>query len=64
MVGDRLETDVKMALDAGMAGALVLTGATSETALVDSAIRPTYVVQNLGDLIPAVQDETMNVQSN
>ena len=30
MIGDRLETDVLMGLNAGMAGALTLTGATSE----------------------------------
>ena len=28
MIGDRLETDVLMGLNAGMAGALTLTGAT------------------------------------
>jgi NagD protein len=54
MVGDRLETDVKMGLDAGMAGALTLTGATPETALAGSLIRPTVVLRNLGDLIPSV----------
>jgi NagD protein len=52
MVGDRIETDVKMGLDAGMAGALTLTGATPESALAGSDIHPTYVLQNLGDLIP------------
>ena len=36
MTGDRLETDVPMALNAGMAGALVLTGATDEAALAAS----------------------------
>lgn len=53
MIGDRLETDVQMGLDAGMAGALTLTGATPETALAGSPIRPTYVLRNLGDLWPA-----------
>jgi NagD protein len=52
MIGDRLETDVKMGLDAGMAGALTLTGATPETALAGSDIHPTYVLRHLGDLIP------------
>ncbi len=51
MVGDRLETDVKMGLDAGMAAALTLTGATTEAMLAQSAIRPNYVLQNLGDLL-------------
>lgn len=51
MIGDRLETDVLMGLNAGMAGALVLTGATDEAALASSPIRPTYVLRTLADLI-------------
>lgn len=52
MIGDRLETDVLMGLNAGMAGALTLTGATDEAMLAASDIRPTYVIHNLGELIP------------
>lgn len=52
MTGDRLETDVKMGLDAGMSAALILTGATTEAMLAQSDIQPTYVLQKLGDLIP------------
>jgi arabinose operon protein AraL len=43
MTGDRLETDVLMGLDAGMSSALILTGATPESALANSSIRPTYL---------------------
>lgn len=56
MTGDRLETDVAMALNAGMAGALVLTGATDARMLASSTIRPTYVLQRLGDLLPGATD--------
>ena len=52
MAGDRLETDVLMGLNAGMSGALTLTGATDEAALAASSIRPTYVLRQLGDLLP------------
>ena len=52
MTGDRLETDVLMGLDAGMAGALTLTGATSEAALAQSSSQPTYVIRRLSDLLP------------
>lgn len=52
MTGDRLETDVLMGLNAGMAGALILTGATDEEMLARSAIRPTYVLRSLSDLLP------------
>jgi phosphoglycolate/pyridoxal phosphate phosphatase family enzyme len=50
MVGDRLETDVRMGLEAGMATALTLTGATDEAALAASPIQPTYVLHQLSDL--------------
>ena len=52
MTGDRLETDVRMGLDAGMSAALVMTGATSEVALAASSFKPTYVLRQLGDLLP------------
>jgi NagD protein len=51
MTGDRLETDVAMGLDAGMAAALALTGATDEAALARSAVQPTYVLRRLEDLL-------------
>jgi NagD protein len=52
MTGDRLETDVAMALNAGMDGALVLTGATTEEMLATSPIRPTYALRELAALLP------------
>jgi ribonucleotide monophosphatase NagD (HAD superfamily) len=52
MTGDRLETDIVMGQEAGMYTALTLTGATSESALGVSSIRPTYVLRHLGDLLP------------
>jgi NagD protein len=52
MIGDRLETDVLMGLNSGMAGGLTLTGATDEQMLAQSDIRPTYVVRTLSELIP------------
>ena len=52
MTGDRLETDVLMGLQAGMAGALTMTGATDAAALAASPIRPTYVLHQLADLLP------------
>jgi len=51
MIGDRLETDVLMGLNAGMAGALTLTGATSESDLAKSTIKSTYVIRQLADLL-------------
>ena len=53
MTGDRLETDVRMGLDAGMSAAIALTGATTAEMVAASAIRPTYVLDRLADLLPA-----------
>jgi phosphoglycolate/pyridoxal phosphate phosphatase family enzyme len=52
ITGDRLETDVLMGLEAGMATALTLTGATSRADLAASSILPTYVLGQLSDLLP------------
>jgi HAD superfamily hydrolase (TIGR01450 family) len=51
IIGDRLETDVLMGVQAGMASALTLTGATTREILSLSEIKPTYVVESLMDLI-------------
>ena len=56
MTGDRLYTDVKMAVDAGMDSALVLTGdadldAVARTATAD---QPTYVLDRVDHVIPVV----------
>lgn len=50
MVGDRLETDIRMALSAGLIAVLTLTGVTSRADLIRSSIRPDYVVDSLADL--------------
>ncbi len=52
MTGDRLETDVKMGVAHGMDTALTLTGATKIEALEGSPTQPTYVIHQLGELIP------------
>jgi HAD superfamily hydrolase (TIGR01450 family) len=53
ITGDRLETDVRMGLEAGMSAAIALTGATTEEMVAASPIRPTYVLHRLADLLPA-----------
>lgn len=52
IVGDRLETDIKLGLDAGMPSALVLSGVTDETMLAETELRPTYLLRGIGDLTP------------
>ena len=54
MTGDRLYTDIRMALDAGMPSAVVLTGETTAKMLdaEPTANRPTYVLDRIDRLIP------------
>ncbi len=51
IVGDRLETDIKMGQEAGMATAVVLTGATTPKLLTASSSQPDYVLRRLDDLL-------------
>jgi len=53
MVGDRLETDMRMGREAGMATALVLTGVTRPEDVHDSPWRPDYVLASVAELVPA-----------
>lgn len=50
LIGDRIETDIRMGRDAGMATALVLTGVADEAALQTSPIQPDYVFSSIADL--------------
>ncbi len=54
MTGDRLYTDIRMALDAGMPSAVVLTGETTARTLAAEPPenRPTYVLDRIDRLIP------------
>jgi len=53
LVGDRLDTDILMANNAGIASALVLTGATSIDEAESSAIAPTYILRSLAEILHA-----------
>lgn len=50
MVGDRLETDIKMANDAGIHSVLVMSGITNEEMLKSSVHRPEYVLESVKDI--------------
>ncbi|GAA1376978.1 HAD-IIA family hydrolase [Luteococcus sanguinis] len=54
MVGDRLQTDIQMALDTDMLSALVLTGEATadDVAVLDDAHQPSYVLDRIDRLIP------------
>ena len=58
MIGDRLYTDIAMAVDAGVDSALVLTG-ESTRADVDSlppARRPRFILERIDELLPVTDD--------
>lgn len=49
--GDRLETDIQMGRDAGIATALVLTGITRREQLEQSGLRPDYVLEDMQEVL-------------
>ncbi len=48
MVGDRLYTDVKAGLNAGITSILVLSGEATMKDVAESAIKPTFIFDNVG----------------
>ena len=53
LIGDRLETDIKMGRDAGIATGIVLTGVTDEKALMQykhTLDQPDFVFQSIADV--------------
>jgi HAD superfamily hydrolase (TIGR01457 family) len=52
LVGDNLETDIRMGRDAGMQTALVTTGVSRADRLAESPLQPDYILNKLFDLLP------------
>ena len=50
MVGDRLETDIRMGQEAGMVTAVVLTGVSTRDDVTRMDSPPDFVIDNVGDL--------------
>ncbi|MFP4437441.1 MAG: HAD-IIA family hydrolase [Chloroflexaceae bacterium] len=55
VVGDRLDTDIAGAQNAGLRSLLILTGVTRREELEQSAIQPDAVLDGLPDLLAAMQ---------
>ncbi|MCU6791395.1 HAD-IIA family hydrolase [Paenibacillus sp. WQ 127069] len=51
MIGDRLETDIKMGNDAGMSSVLVLTGISTREMAQNDVCRPKYIIPSIKDII-------------
>lgn len=60
MVGDRLDTDIMFGNAGGVSSALVLTGVSEISDVVGLQAggdkTPTYLLQKLGDLLPAATE--------
>ena len=54
MIGDRMDTDVKSGLEAGMRSVLVLSGSTREEEIALYPYRPTVVLDGIADVVPLV----------
>lgn len=50
MIGDRIETDIRMGAEAGMETVLVTTGVTDRADVADAAVRPDHVIDSLADI--------------
>ncbi|MFC7077622.1 HAD-IIA family hydrolase [Haloarcula halophila] len=60
VVGDRLDTDIRMGERSGMTTALVTTGVSDREAVEHSDVQPDYVVDSLAAVVPIVEELTAN----
>ena len=56
VVGDRIYTDVKSGLNAGIAGILVLSGETTPEILAESPEKPHLVLQDAGEILEVLKN--------
>lgn len=54
VVGDRIYTDVKSGINAGITGILVLSGETNEEILAASDVKPHLVLKDAGEILDAL----------
>ncbi len=59
VVGDRIYTDIKSGLNAGIAGILVMSGETTQEILDASADKPHLVLPDAGYILSALQEEKL-----
>ena len=50
LIGDRLETDIQMGKNSGLATGLVLSGVTDEKTLRESSSKPDYIFKSIADI--------------
>ena len=57
ILGDRLETDIRGGIELGSPTALLLTGVTDKATVKASDIKPTYVFEDLPELLTSLQGD-------
>jgi ribonucleotide monophosphatase NagD (HAD superfamily) len=55
MVGDRLYTDVKTGVNAGVTSILVMSGETDEAILKASDVEPTYIFDSVKNILEEIK---------
>ena len=55
MVGDRIYTDIKSGLNAGIAGILVMSGETTREILDESPDKPDLVLEDASEILKAIE---------
>jgi ribonucleotide monophosphatase NagD (HAD superfamily) len=55
MVGDRLYTDVKTGVNAGVTSILVMSGETDEDILKASDVEPTYIFDSVKNILEEIK---------
>ncbi len=56
VIGDRIYTDVKSGLNAGITGILVMSGETTPQILADSSDRPDLVLEDAGEILSILKN--------
>ena len=57
VVGDRIYTDVKSGLNAGITGILVLSGETTREILAESPDKPHLVLEDASEILQVLRSE-------
>ena len=57
VVGDRIYTDIKSGLNAGITGILVLSGETTVQILEESADKPHLVLKDAGEILEVLKNQ-------
>ena len=58
MVGDRLYTDIMTAVNGGICGICVLSGEVKYEEIMESDVRPDYILESVKDIYNAIKERS------